>query len=88
MKIKEMLQSTLGDFELPLPCHVNLIRHCTREYDYVNLVASMKGLQDQVADKIIPGLAMGRADGDKRITWDFKQAKDKNVGVTVEICKL
>lgn len=46
-----------------------------RELDYVNLVSSLKHAQDVIADILIPGLKAGRADGDKRILWDFMQKK-------------
>jgi hypothetical protein len=37
-----------------------------------------------IADQILPGLAAGRADGDKRMTWEYAQEKGKTC-VRVEI---
>lgn len=85
-KIKKLLSS----LEIPdyLPCRVLIKRHSTRFFDDDNFVAACKGVRDAVADRLIPGLAPGRADGDTRITWEYVQVKDKIKGVTVEISKL
>lgn len=60
-----------------LPCAVKLTRISTRGLDYDNLVYAFKPIRDCVADKIIPGLAPGRADDDKRISWVYDQEKGK-----------
>jgi len=62
---------------ITLPCCVTLTRVAPRDLDYVNFIGSLKALQDYVADQIIPGLPMGRADGDPRITWKYEQEKGK-----------
>ena len=54
---------------------VAMIRIAPRSLDYCNLVAAMKGLQDEIADYILPGLAPGRADGDPRFTFEYLQTK-------------
>ena len=67
-----------------LPCRICLTRIGLRPLDFDNLVYSFKYIRDEVADLIIPGLARGRADGDKRIEWDYKQEIGQN-GFRVEI---
>lgn len=74
----------------PLPCLVTLTRIAPREFDYDNLVSSFKNTRDTIADWLIPGLAPGRADGDKRITWEYKQEKrnPKEHALRIEIKKM
>jgi len=60
---------------LSLPCTVTLTRVGPRALDYDNMVYSLKKTRDTIASILIPGLKPGRADGDKRITWIYKQAK-------------
>ena len=73
--------------QITLPCKVILTRIAPRGFDYDNLVASFKAIRDRLADKIIPGLAPGRADGDERINWEYHQEKGKpnQYAVRVEI---
>jgi hypothetical protein len=61
--------------KVSLPCRVILTRIAPLELDYDNLVFSFKGIRDCIADKLIPDLAAGRADGDRRISWDYSQEK-------------
>ena len=88
-KHKEDINLYVRGVENCSPCHVILTRIAPRELDYVNLVSSLKNAQDIIADKIKPGLAPGRADGDKSITWDFNQKKSgpKFYALKVEIQK-
>lgn len=60
---------------IDFPCVVTLTRLAPRLFDEDNLIFSMKSYRDTVADYLIPGLKPGRADGDKRITWIYKQQK-------------
>ena len=69
---------------IQLPCKVTLISISEREKDFDNFVYSMKFFRDAIADLILPGMPPGRADGDKRITWDYKQEKG-SYGVRIEI---
>lgn len=73
--------------EISLPCVVNLIRVAPRQFDEDNLYMSFKHIRDWIADRIIPGLAPGRADGDKRITWHYRQEKGQvgEYAIQVEI---
>jgi hypothetical protein len=71
-----------GQF-IPLPCHVKLTRLGKRLLDSDNLPVSMKWLRDEIANQLIPGLAAGRADDDKRITWEYAQEKSKEYKVIV-----
>lgn len=67
------------------PCTVVFTREGPKECDYDNLLASLKHIRDCVSDKILPGLAPGRADGDTRITWEYKQRKSKTYALVIEI---
>jgi hypothetical protein len=60
------------------PCHVILTRVAPRFLDAEdNLPAALKYSKDCIADILIPGLAPGRADESKSITWEFCQRKGK-----------
>ena len=60
---------------ISLPCVITLTRVAMRALDDDNLIGAFKTIRDYVADQIIPGLKMGRADGDPRITWKYEQRK-------------
>jgi len=62
---------------IPLPAHIKLTRISPRQLDDDNMVGSCKHVRDMIADQILPGLAAGRADGDKRMTWEYAQEKGK-----------
>lgn len=73
---------------ISLPCKVKLSRIAPRLLDFGdNLPVSMKYIRDAIADKIIPGLAVGRADDDPNITWDYGQERGgvKEYAVRIEI---
>lgn len=62
------------------PCIVRIQRcFCSKskEMDSDNMISASKNLRDCIADLLIPGLPPGRADGDKRITWQYSQASAK-----------
>jgi hypothetical protein len=63
--------------KIDLPCNIKLTRISSRELDFDNLVHAFKTVRDSISDCIIPGLAPGRADSDKRIIWDYSQEKGK-----------
>ncbi len=73
--------------EMKLPCKIKLSRVAPRLLDDDNLLSSMKFLRDALADRIHPGLAPGRADDDKRITWLYfqEQGEPKKYSVKIEI---
>ena len=73
--------------QVQLPCTVKVSRIASRLLDeHDNLRMALKPAIDAIADKIIPGLAPGRADGDKRITWEYGQRKpEKGRQPSVEI---
>lgn len=66
-----LLNSKKG--EIPLPCNVVLTRIGKACDSEDNLRFAFKTVKDKVADIIIPGLKIGRADGDPRISWEYKQ---------------
>lgn len=68
------------------PCDVTLCRIAPRELDEEdNLRTAFKPIKDWIADRIIPGLAPGRADGDKRIKWHYTQEKGKILEYAIKI---
>ncbi len=73
--------------ELNVPCEVTLTRIAPRSLDEDNLIGAMKSVRDSVASQLIPGLAPGRADSFKDITWKYSQtkAKPKYYALRVEI---
>ena len=68
-----------------LPVKIIVTRLSSRSLDIDNLGGALKYVIDGVADYILPGLAPGRADGDKRISWELKQEKSKEKGVKIEV---
>lgn len=63
---------------ITLPCCIVLTRIAPRELDDDdNLRYAFKSHKDKIADILIPGLAPGRADGDKRLQWKYAQEKGK-----------
>lgn len=71
------------------PCHVILTRIAPKQLDDDNLVSALKNARDVVSDRLKPGLAAGRADGDKDITWQYEQKKGnpKFYALKIEIIK-
>lgn len=68
-----------------MPCSVTLTRIGKKTLDYDNMVYSLKGTRDFVSSWLIPNLAAGRADGDDRITWHYKQETAKSYALKIEI---
>lgn len=67
---------------------VVMTRIAPRKLDeHDNLPMSMKYLADALAECKNPGLAIGRADDDKSIKWEYKQEKGKprEYAVRIEI---
>ena len=73
------------NYNVSLPCKIRLVRLCRHFFDDDNNVIAFKAIRDCISDLIIPGLAPGRADGDKRITWEYDQEKKSKNGVRIEI---
>lgn len=71
----QSMNLAIGDVELP--CKVMLTRIAPRKIDSDNLVTTGKFFRDYIADLLIPGLAPGQADSDKRIQWEYAQEKGK-----------
>ena len=75
-KIRSLLLSYLPDLSnCQLPCNVTLTRVGPRSLDHDNLVYAFKFIVDEISDKLIPGLARGRADGLGNIEFEYKQRK-------------
>jgi len=70
------------------PCKVTLTRIAPRSLDeHDNLRASLKYVTDAIAEYLVPGKAVGRADDCKAIEWTYKQKKGavREYAVLVEI---
>ena len=81
-----MMQHAAG---IKPPVHIKLSRCENRLLDDDNLPSSMKFLTDQIASYFFPGLAAGRADGQKGISFKYDQVKtfskeDKGVLITID----
>lgn len=68
----------------PLPCEITLTRTGPRNLDYDNFVYSQKYIRDAIAEHLIKDSCPGRADGDPRLRWVYKQEKGE-IGVRIEI---
>ena len=66
------------------PCYVMLTRRSPRKFDDDNLVSALKYVRDAVAEILVPGLAVGRADDGHGLTWYYKQEKGKTA-VIIEV---
>ena len=85
-KQKKILSLFLRNSHITPPCRVTLTRIAPRDLDeHDNLPAAFKTIIDAIADRLVPGLAPGRADGDKRITWEFAQRKGSPKTYALEI---
>jgi len=80
--------SFLNDqFSCPMPCVVKITRIAPRMLDdHDNLRVSVKWIADQIAVNLTKVVTPGRADDDKRITWQYCQEKRgvREYGVKIE----
>jgi len=77
-KLSAQVRAQCNDIKkIELPCTIILTRESPKLMDYDNYVFACKHLVDVIADMIIPGLAPGRADGDKRLKFQYEQVKRK-----------
>ena len=70
------------------PCEITLTRIGKRAMDSDNLAASLKYVRDAIAEHIFDRqkkLAPGRADGDERIEWIYKQEVGSEYAVRIQI---
>lgn len=77
-KQQQVIRYILNTQEKPpyFPVKVTLTRIAPRSLDsHENLPMAFKWITDAISDWLIPGLAKGRADSDKRIQWEFEQQK-------------
>jgi hypothetical protein len=85
-KIKAVLLSERP--KITIPCTIVLTRISPRELDEKdNLPMAFKWISDAIAEYIIPGKAVGRADDCKEIVWAYKQEKGgiREYGIRIEI---
>jgi len=86
--IAQAIKYVLHNLTILPPCTVILTRVAPRFLDEEdNLRSALKWPKDCVAEKLIPGLAPGRADGSKDIKWKFQQEKGKvrEYGLKIEV---
>ena len=71
---------------LSLPCTVRMVRLAPRELDADdNLRIALKWIKDAIAEVITQDFVPGRADGDKRIKWEYDQEFSSEYKVKIEI---
>lgn len=73
---------------ITIPCNVVLTRiapRCLDEHD--NLRMCFKWIADAIAEYLVPGKAVGRADDCKEIGWAYKQEKGgiREYAIRIEI---
>lgn len=81
------LHNNAGIQEMTLPCKVIFTRIAPRNLDDDNWVTTCKFFRDFIADLLIPNLAAGQADSDKRIQWEYAQEKGqvREYAIRIEI---
>ena len=72
---KQLIAVSLRSLSVKPPCLIRLTRISPRALDDDNLRPCLKVSRDKVADILIPGLKPGRADGDKRLQWEYAQER-------------
>lgn len=73
-------------FDIKLPCIVRFTRVSPGHLDEDNLLFSFKSIRDFIADKLIPGLKPGQADGSPKIKWEYLQEKShKEYAMILEV---
>lgn len=82
-----LLPQILAKTDSILPCILTITRISPRYLDRDNLYASLKYVTDACCELLVPGLAIGRADSDKRIQIEISQEKGgvKEQGVRIQI---
>ncbi len=71
------------------PCLIKLTRIAPRYFDSDNLVGAFKYVKDAIAEYFHPDLAIGRADDDPNLHWEYVQEKGapKTYEIRIEITK-
>lgn len=79
------LQNNIKAITLPVTIRLTRLAPGNGLDEEDNLRMAFKWIKDYVADQILPGLAPGRADGDKRIKWEYAQEKSNIMKIRIEI---
>ena len=58
-----------------IPCTVKLTRVSPRSLDSDNLQGAFKNVRDYVANNLLPGKRIGRADSSPYLFWEYYQEK-------------
>lgn len=69
-------------YELPL--NITLTRLASRKLDDDNLRSAFKSIRDEIASRIFPGKAPGRADDSIELIWHYKQETAKGYAIRIE----
>ena len=67
-----------------LPCTITLTRTGPNLWDDDNSIYSLKYIREAIAEHLTKNYISGRADGDPRLTWVYKQEKGK-LGIKIQI---
>lgn len=78
-------KNNIKDTELPCTIKLTRLSPGIGLDEDENLRMSFKYIKDYIADVILPGQAPGRADGDKRIKWEYAQEKTPIYSIRIEI---
>lgn len=85
-KEKTIVRWSLKTIPKPeLPVQISIVRIAARRYDDDNMIAACKTVRDTIADWLIPGLRMGRADDDERLVFTYDQRKGNPKQYALEI---
>ncbi len=85
-KQKWWVSLAFSQCEVKLPCTVKMCRCATKFLDEEdNLRMSLKWIKDYIAAEITQDFCPGRADGNKKIKWEYDQIKSKAYGVKITI---
>ena len=69
--------------QIILPCVIHIIRISPRQLDSDNLLTSLKYIRDAIAEQLIPGKAVGRADDSRDLAWRYSQEKGKPQAIKI-----
>ena len=84
------IKPMISNHPIPLPITITICRIAPRKLDsHDNLAISLKWIADAIAELFIPGLKIGMADNDPRITFTYTQEKGqpKEYAVRIKIEK-
>ena len=72
-----MIDIVMHEFKPILPCTIKLTRVAPRALDSDNLQGAFKNIRDYIANNLLPGQPIGRADNSPYLMWEYGQEKGK-----------